>query len=103
MKCRSRNACFGLLALGLLVLGATPPAQAQYALTPIEDIVSELSPPLPLTLAVFSLNGISDNESIAAQVLDFSSFTFKNLVVKGTSWYTFSPPGINGINASGAT
>jgi hypothetical protein len=103
MSVPSRNAVFGLLALGVFVLGAAPRAVAQYEISLISDIAERLSPPLPPTVLVLSVPCISDNDVFGAQAVDLPSHTFESLLIHGTRWISFMPFGINGINASGAT
>jgi hypothetical protein len=99
----SRDAFFGLLALGIFVFGAAPRVEAQYEFSPFRDIHERLSPPLPPTVAVFAVPCISNNEVFGAQALDLSSFKRISILIHGTGWSTFTPGGINGINAAGAT
>src|SRR5262249_2482305 len=103
MSIPSRSTVFGVLALGIFVFGAAAQAEAPYRLTPIHDIHERLSPPLPATLTLMSVPCISDNEVIGAQAMDLSSFKFVSVLIQGTRWTSFTPGGINGINASGAT
>jgi hypothetical protein len=103
MRIPSRNAFFGLLALGIFVFGSASRAVAQYELSAFRYVHERLSPPLPPTVALFGVPCISDNEVLGAQALDISSFKFVSVLIQGTGWRSFTPGGINGINASGAT
>lgn len=95
----------GLTALvGLLAFTGTLPASAQqeYQFKSFyTTIAPELEPSLPL--AILSPTCLSDNGVIGFQMVMFPSFQQYSLLVDGSEWEVFTPRGILGINASGAT
>lgn len=86
--------------VSVMLLSAVPAAAQNYQYTSFGEIFAELESPLPTVLLLPTC--ISDNGVLGFNALGVFSGQGSYLIDR-TEWESFSPSGINAINASGTT
>ena len=83
------------------LLSAVPAAAQNYQFTSFSEIFAELESPLPNALLLPTC--ISDNGLLGFNALVGAPLGQGSFLIDRTEWESFSPSGINAINASGAS